>query len=198
MDSFAAGVAYGAKSILMPMRSLTVVGAITALCVAVAMLCAATIGQVMDLRVAVSIGAAMLIALGVVNLLYEYLVGAALLEYGDGKGDPRQITFSFGKLVISIMAKPEAADMDGSKSISVYEAVFLGFALGVDNMVATFAAGLMGMLPLYTPVLMGFIQMAFIASGIWLSHLAFMENLAKRFPYLPGAVLIMLGLLRLR
>jgi putative sporulation protein YtaF len=160
------------------------------------MLCATTIGRVIDLQAAVSIGAVMLIALGVVSLLHEYLVGATPQECGDGRCKPRHITFSFGKLIIRIMAKPEAADMDDSKSISVYEALFLGLALGVDNMVATFAAGLMGLLPLYTPVLMGLIQMAFITSGIWFSRLAFMENLAKRFPYLPGAVLIMLGLLR--
>ena len=95
------------------------------------------------------------------------------------------------------MANPETADIDKSKSISPMEAIFLGLALGIDNMVATFAASLMGFLPFYTPLIMGVIQMAFLACGSWSSSHLLSESLKKRFPFLPGTILILIGLARL-
>lgn len=198
LDAFTAGVAYGMRNISVPLSSLTVVGTVTAVCVAASMLAATLLGQFLDLRVAVAAGSLLMIMLGILSLFQEYLARKVSAYEIPGEFSPRQLTFSVGRLVISIMAKPETADVDRSLSISWFEAVFLGLALGLDNIVATFAASLMGMLPLYTPLLMAVTQMLFIAAGNWASAHVLSPDMKKQFPFIPGTILVILGILRLR
>lgn len=198
MDAFAAGLAYGVRNITMPFRSLSIVGIVTAVCTAAAMIAAYVLGQFVELQSAVIAGAILLIVLGALSLFQEYLTKDVPSYPTQEEFTPRKISFPIGKLVISIMARPETADVDNSKSISSFEAIFLGLALGLDNMVATFAACLMGILPWYTPLAMGVVQMALIAAGCWASTRLLSESMKKRFPFVPGAILIMMGLLRLR
>lgn len=198
LDSFAAGVAYGLKNIRMTGKSLVIVGVVTAACTALAMFCAGILGQFLDVHIAVFTGSLLLVCLGAISLFQEYLTKNVSAYEIDGEITAGKLTFSLGKLVISIMVRPETADIDHSKSISPVEAIFLGLALGIDNMVATFAAGLMGLLPLYTPLLMGVIQMAFIVVGSLASSRLVSESWKQKFPYLPGTILILIGLIRLR
>jgi putative sporulation protein YtaF len=198
LDSFAAGVAYGLKNIRMPFFSLVIVGLVTAVCTGLAMLGASVLDRFIDLQIAVVAGSLLLIGLGAFSLFQEYLSKNAVIYQPGGDVSIRQLTFSLGRLVINIMVRPETADIDQSCSISPLEAVFLGLALGVDNMVATFAASLMGMLPLYTPLLMGLIQMALISLGSQSACRMLSESWKRRFPFLPGTILILIGLIRLR
>jgi len=197
IDGFIAGAAYGLKNIKMPFGSLLIVGMVTVICTITAMLGASYLDQLINPHLAILCGSLLLIALGLLSLFQEYLTKDVAVYEADGEITARKLTISLGRLVISIMAKPETADVDHSKRISSTEAIFLGLALGVDNMVATFAAALMGFLPLYTPLLMGVIQITVIAAGVYASSRILSDRLKKRFPYLPGAILILLGLLRL-
>lgn len=198
MDGFIAGIAYGLKKIKLPFASLLIVGTVTIACTGTAMLGASYLEQFINPHIAIFCGSLLLIGIGLFSLFQEYLA-KTLPSYEAENGDlsARQLTISIGRLVISIMAKPETADVDQSKRISPVEAVFLGLALGLDNMVATFAAALIGFLPLYTPLLMGTIQIIVLATGTYASSHIVSENVKKRFPYLPGILLILLGLLRL-
>src|SRR5262249_50952254 len=137
------------------------------------------------------------IALGLFALLQAHLSTVAAVDDGDGEVALRQITFSVGRLVINIMLRPEAADLDHSKVISAVEAIFLGLALGVDNAVATFAAALTGVLPFYTPVVMALLQVSFISIGFYGVVRLISDDLKRRVPYWSGTILILLGLLRL-
>lgn len=195
LDSFAAGVSYGLKNIRMPLRSLATVGLVTAVCTGISMLFAKLIDKLIDVHTAVIVGSILLVSLGLFNIIQEYLTKDHSLYNMDNPS--RRLCFSVGKLVISIMAKPEAADMDQSKSISPIEALFLGLALGIDNMVATLAASLIEALPLYTPLLMGLIQMLFVATGRWASCRLVSDTFKNKVPYLPGTILILIGLMRL-
>lgn len=102
-----------------------------------------------------------------------------------------------GRVIICIMADPEYVDFDHSKSISPQEALFLGFALGLDNMAAIFGACLIGVLPAQTPILMALIQMGLVFLGIRIAGFLSLDNLTIRWPYLPGAILVLMALLRL-
>jgi putative Mn2+ efflux pump MntP len=95
------------------------------------------------------------------------------------------------------MARPEVADVDESKHIGSMEAVFLGLALGIDNMIAASAASLGGLLPVYTPLAMAAIQVAFISVGVYGSEWLISHRVRFRLPYVSGTVLIVLGLYRL-
>lgn len=197
IDGFVAGIAYGLKNIRLPMTSLSIVGFVAAICTAVAMIMAYLVGQLINTDIAIAIGAFLLIMLGIWSLFQQYLTKDVASYELNGDVTARKLTFSLGRLVISIMAKPETADVDKLGVISPLEAVFLGFAVGADAMVGTFAAALMGPLPFYTPLVIGIIHMLCIAAGCYSSQKLISERIKKRFPYLPGALLILLGILRL-
>lgn len=197
MDGFVAGMAYGLKNIRMPFTSVTIVGIVTMTGTAIAMLCAYSLGKFINTQVAIIVGAGLLIMLGLWSLFQQYLTKNITSYEMDGEVTVRKLTFSLGQLVVSIMAKPETADIDRQGSINSLEAVFLGVALALDAMVATFGATLMGGMPIYTPLAVGIIHMICISSGCYSSKRFVSEHLKKRFPYLPGTILIILGLLRL-
>ena len=197
IDGFVAGIAYGLKNIRMPITSLLIVCMTTIVCVGAAMGTAYVLGTFINTQLATLLGALVLILIGLFTLFQEYLLKDANDCIRNGATISPKLTFSIGRIVINIMADPEKADIDHSQLISPLEALFLGLALGVDNMVATFAAALIEPLPLYTPVLMGLIQILVIAAGIYTSKRFVTDNFKKSFSYLPGIILIMLGLIRL-
>jgi putative sporulation protein YtaF len=197
IDGFVAGVAYGIKNIRMPLASLFIVGIVAALLTSAAMVCANVLGKIINTHLAIIFGASLLIMLGVWSVFQQFFTKDIAAYEADGEISVRKLSFSVGRLVISIMAKPETADVDHLGIISPLEAVFLGVALGIDAMVGTFAAALMGVLPLYTSLAVGIIHMFCIASGCYLSSRYIAEKIKKKVPYLPGALLIILGLLRL-
>lgn len=194
LDAFAAGAAYGLKSIKMPVSSFAVIGLITALCTSLAMALAFFLGSFLNTHLAVAAGSLLLIAIGAWNIFQEYLTKKSCPNTIDPDAC---LTFRIGRIVIRIMADPETADVDHSCSISPSEAILLGLALGIDNMIATFAAALIKPLPLYTPAVMAFIQVLLIAVGIVAASRLVSEDIKKRLPYVPGTILIILGLLRL-
>ncbi|MBP2639029.1 MAG: hypothetical protein H6Q72_4936 [Firmicutes bacterium] len=197
IDGFVAGLAYGLKNIRMPFASLSIVGVVACICTAIALVLAYFVGQFVNTELAIFIGALLLIMLGLWSLFQQYLTKNIASYEVTGEVTARKLTFSLGRLVISIMAKPETADVDKLGIISSLEAVFLGVAVGADAMVGTFAAALMGPLPLYTPAVIGIIHMLCISSGFYSSRKLVSERIKKQFPYLPGTLLILLGILRL-
>jgi putative sporulation protein YtaF len=197
LDALASGVAYGLKKIDMPLRSLGIIGLVTVVATGFAMVGGALAGGLLDLRMATVVGASLMMLLGIYRLLTDFLTrDTALSEHGHPRMRPR-LSFSVGTLVIRIMAKPEAADMDQSKHISSGEAMFLGMALGVDNMVAASAASLGQGLPIYTPLVMGVFQVGLISIGVFGAAWLVDHRVRFRFLYLSGTVLVALGLLRL-
>lgn len=197
IDGFVAGAAYGLKNIRMPLKSLGIVFLVTALCSSFAMFIAYILEQYINTHIAILSGACLLVLLGGWSLFQQYLTKDVEAFEIDGEVTAQKLTFSIGRLVISIMAKPETADVDKLGSISPLEAVFLGLAVGADGAVGTFAAALMGMLPLYTPLIIGIIHVICVGAGCYSSARFIPEHLKKRFPYLPGTLLIILGLIRL-
>ena len=197
IDGFVAGIAYGLKNIRMPLYSLAIVGLVTGVCTAFAMLSAYILGQFINTNIAMIMGACLLVGLGIISLFQQYLAKNVPSYEIEGEITAKKLTLSLGNLVISIMAKPETADVDHLGVISSLEAFFLGFALAVDAMVGTFGAALMGPLPIYTPIVIALIHMLCLASGCYFSAHLVSDKLKQRFPYLPGTLLIILGLLRL-
>jgi putative sporulation protein YtaF len=187
------------KGIRMPLRSLSVVGVVTAICVTIAMLGTHVLGQFVDVYIATLTGASLLIALGIYRLLLDYLTkDVAMHEPGHHyHAIPRKLTFSIGELVFRIIVKPETADLDRSRHISSMEAIFLGFALGIDNMIAASAATLGGFLPIYAPLAMGVVQASLLAAGVYGCLWLINHRVRFRLPYVSGTVLIALGLVRL-
>jgi len=197
IDGFVAGIAYGFKNICIPITSIVIVCIITIFCTGAGMAAAYVLGTFINTQLALLLGALLLILIGLFSLMQEFFTKDAFESMVNGEIISPKLTFSIGRLVINIMSNPELADVDHSQGINHFEALFLGFALGVDNMIATFAAALMEPLPFYTPLLMGIIQISVISAGIYTSTHLISDQLKKSFPYLPGTLLILLGIIRL-
>lgn len=197
IDGFVAGIAYGLKNICIPITSLLIICITTILCTATAMATASIIGTLINTNLAILLGALILIIIGLFNLFQEYLITNSNDFLTAKTSVAPKLTFSIGRLVINIMADPEKADMDCSKIINPLESLLLGLALGIDNMIATFAAALIEKLPLYIPLIMGVIQIMVITAGVYASKHFISDKLKKRFPYVPGILLIILGFIRL-
>jgi putative sporulation protein YtaF len=193
IDALAAGTAYGLKNIRVPLLSLLVIGAITGLCTVGAMISAQSFSAVINSSLVAWLGAVLLFILGFWSIIIEYL--ARVTNQNDKQAE--KLTHSLGEMIVDVMAQPELADSDKSNSISCIEAISLGIALGMDNMIATFAACMLGNLPVYTPLIMAGVQMMLITLGIQVATCCIPNHIKSGIPYIPGVVLIIIGLTRL-
>lgn len=197
IDGFVAGIAYGLKKIIIPTISLFIIGIATILCTGFAMGTAYLLGAYINTKLAIIVGAFLLTTMGLYSIIQEYLRAINKDHPLEAIVTSESKPYSASQLLITIINKPESADVDHSQTISPLEAILLGLALGVDNMIAIFAAVLVSPLPLYTPLSMGFIQIVVITLGIYVSNHLISDQLKKRIPYLSGLILIFLGLIRL-
>ncbi|MBP2642322.1 MAG: hypothetical protein H6Q67_209 [Firmicutes bacterium] len=199
IDGFLTGIAYGVKGITLPLRSLLIVCINPAFSTAFAMFFAYKAIQYININFAITGGAFILITIGIFHLVKEAARKYHFSYLQITKYLPLEKDTLLGKFFFAILSEPLAADMDHSNSISSLEALFLGLALGLDNMVAIFAASLINPLPYYTPLVMGCIQLILIAAGRWLSAQFVTEKLEQNgLSYLLGLTLICLGLWRLK
>jgi putative sporulation protein YtaF len=200
LDALAAGAAYGTRGIHMPIASIGMIGVATVVCTTIAMSATHLLSaSLIDARVATAIGALLLILLGVYRFLLDYLTSHSEVppQESNQHAAASGLRFSVGGLVIEIMAKPEAADIDRSMHISPIEAIFLGLALVIDNMVAASAANLGHALPVYTPFAMAAVQMAFVSIGFHGSEQLVSHHVHFRLRFVSGSVLVLLGVVRL-
>ena len=194
------GVAYGTRGIHMPITSIGMIGVVTVVCTTLAMFAThLLLARLIDAHVATITGASLLVLLGIYRFLLDYLTSQDEVrpQASHQHAKARGFRFSVGSLVIRIMAKPEAADIDRSMHISPIEAVFLGLALVIDNMVATSAATLGHGLPAYTPFAMAAMQMAFLSIGFNGSEQLIRHHVHFRLRFVSGSVLVLLGVVRL-
>ncbi len=185
IDALIAGIAYGAKGITIGKTSLLLVGLLTGVFTVLAMPLSYLVGNLINLQTAQFCGISLLFILGLWSTFQEYAAKKIL-----------KISFSLGRIIINIMITPETVDIDHSLSISLTEAGLLGLALGIDNMIATFAVSLIKMLPWYTPLIMGGLQMLFITTGAIIAKKIIPAHWKVYLSFIPGIALILLGLIR--
>lgn len=190
MDGFFAGMAYGAKKIRIPTLSLVIVSAATLFYTALATFGSYFLAFAIQAKTAADIGASLLILIGGVSIIKQLSISHKMQPAAKKK-------FFTKNIFLYVIEKPECADIDHSNHLNVMEALLLGTALGIDNMTATFAAGLAAPLPAYTPLSMCIIQTALLYSGICIAQKLISPAYKKKLSYLPGVVLILIGLLRM-
>lgn len=183
MDGFFAGIAYGIKKIHIPILSLAVIGAATLFYTGLAAYGSHFLVSILNSKITTIIGSLLLMSIGAVSIIKQLPI-------------PCQSHMN-NNIFLHVIETPEKADMDHSNRLNTIEALLLGTALGIDNMVATFAAGLAESLPIYTPLVMCIMQTLLLYSGIVVSKKIISPRLKERLAYLPGIVLILIGLFRI-
>nr|WP_249436093.1 manganese efflux pump [Paenibacillus sp. Marseille-Q4541] len=100
-------------------------------------------------------------------------------------------------IVIQILKKPSAADMDDSGSISGYEAMWLGIALSLDAFGAGLGAALLGLPPLLTSIMIALFSGVFLVFGLKAGFRFASSTFVQSLTALPAIMLIIMGILKL-
>lgn len=206
LDSLSVGVAYGLRDIRIPLISVIMIAFCSGLVMFVSMNVGAMLTAFLPVEVSKGIGAVILIGIGVWALFSSRGAESA----GDGHNDGRQP--SDGRdvepnpvlsmeikplgLVIQILKKPSAADVDRSGIITIGEAVLLGAALSLDALGAGLGAALIGLSPWVSAIAVSLMSGLFLLCGIRLGHRGRHSPWLRQFSYLPGFILIFTGLSR--
>lgn len=197
LDSFGVGLTYGIRKIRIPFKSIAIITFCSAMMIIISMQLGSVLMSLMSPETVKRIGPIILIAVGGWTLLQ-----VLCKQDKDEVPLKREKTVlkleirSLG-LVVHILKKPTAADVDGSGVISPLEATFLGVALSLDAFGAGIGAAMVGFSPWITAFLIALMSGLFLAIGLrfgqWASHLKWIRNVV----YLPGCLLILIGLLKL-
>jgi len=198
LDSFGAGVSYGARQIKVPILSLLIISLISVAAISISMLGGQVLLTMIPVRLAHQLGGVLLLVIGL-WVLYQARRTEPQSESGnDINGDTRiyKIRIRPLGLVIQVLREPAKADLDSSGVISPQEALLLGTALAVDAFLAGFAVSMLGFSIGLTALVVGLGHFLLTYLGILAGHTLQASRLGRRLTALPGCILIMLGIIK--
>jgi putative sporulation protein YtaF len=208
LDGFGAGVAYGMRRIKIPWFSLVIICLASSLAISLSMFFGYLTGSLFAPVWANRIASLILVIMGCWIILQAWKSRAIRRALAEGKDSSASYTEdnkeaekiiivsikSLG-IVIQILREPERADLDDSGTINAKEAAILGFALAMDALGAGFGAAMTGFTPFLTPVVVGICKFFLVSSGLYLGAHKINGRLGEKAAFLPGVVLILLGIL---
>lgn len=201
MDSFGVGITYGMRRIRLPILPTMVIAGCSAIAFFLSMKVGGWLTSGVSLHVTTLLGAAILILLGSWAILQNFWKKTQPKEQEMLNPSKPKYVYRFELkhlgLIIEILRSPTLADIDRSGSISALEAFFLGLALSLDSLGAGLAAVMIGLSPVYCSLIIGLMSALFIRMGMWFGFRYADHKWSTAFTYLPGVLLISIGLFRL-
>lgn len=207
LDSFGVGISYGLRRIKIPIPSILIITSCSAVLVLLSMQLGKWLSGFISMETANITGAIILIGIGcwaIFNLYHnretshsDVPVNVAAYPGAMETSEPLpvlKIEIKTLGLVIHILKKPTAADVDRSGIITGAEAALLGVALSLDGFGAGIGAALMGYSPWLTAMLFSNLCTIFILAGLRLGFLYSNIQWVRRMSFIPGAILILFGL----
>ncbi|MEK3807686.1 sporulation membrane protein YtaF [Metabacillus sp. JX24] len=196
LDSFSVGFTYGLRKMSMPFKSVFIIACCSAVTLLLAMGVGHALASVLPHSLTGKLGGIILIGIGA-WVLYQFLQPVREMTKEESEKTLLNLEIKSFGIVINILSRPAAADIDKSGTITGVEALLLGFALSLDAFGAGIGAALLGYSPFATSVLVAVMSSLFVMFGIKSGHLfsrfAWMEKLS----FLPGVLLIILGIWKL-
>ena len=199
LDSFSVGFTYGLRQMKIPFRSVLLIACCSAVTLLLAMLVGKGITVIVGPQFAESIGGSVLIILGMWALYQVWRSGKE--QHGETTNsailhDQTLVKLEIRSLglVIHILRRPMAADIDGSGTITGLEALLLGVALSLDAFGAGIGASMLGLPPWGLAATVAVMSSLFVVGGIVVGKRLSHAQWVNRCTILPGIVLIMLGL----
>ncbi|MDQ0416765.1 putative sporulation protein YtaF [Croceifilum oryzae] len=211
LDSFSAGVTYGLRRIRIPISSILIIAGCSGLSIFLTMVIGDQISLWLSPQMEKWIGATILILLGCWTL-FHYITRNEQDREDIDNGQNGQVDMSAAQvidpkvwiwelpkwgLVIQILKKPTTADMDHSGSINAAEAILLGIALSLDSLGAGLGVALLGYSPFTVAGLITLMCGIFLRFGMWIGFRFQYNGFGDFISYLPGIILIVLGLFRI-
>lgn len=197
LDSFSVGLTYGLRKLKIPFKSIFVIACCSAITLLASMMIGQLLTKVLPPALTERLGGFILIVIGA-WVLYQFFRSN---ERDDEAEVDEKTIFnveikSLG-IVIQILQKPTAADMDQSGTITGVEALLLGVALSLDAFGAGFGAALLGYPPLNMAILVATMSSLFVYAGIQAGHLFSKISILDKLSWLPGFILILIGILKM-
>ncbi|NGP45019.1 sporulation membrane protein YtaF [Bacillaceae bacterium SIJ1] len=188
LDGLAVGLSYGLRRIYIPWSSALLIATCSALIFLIAMQFGSLIALALSESLAETIGGWIFIVLGGWIVFQLYRQGGEQEEVPQLKEEDGENAW------IGVMKKPSTADIDHSGSIVGIEAVFLGVALSLDAFAAGVGAALLLVPPLPISAGIALTSIICLQLGVWLGRSVRGVRWIERWRFLPGLVLIMMGL----
>lgn len=203
LDGFGVGLAYGLRRIRIPMGSLIVIALCTVFAMGISMLFGNWVTLWLRFIPARLLGAAILLTLGTFQLsrsiwnrkreIFPQAVPAMATVIQQPVLEPVfRFQLSFFGLVIQVLKTPDIADVDGSGGISLRESILLGSALAMDAFASGIGAAMAGV-TLSVIGIVALTQIIMLRLGQQMAG-KIPESWTTKAEYLPGAVLILVGL----
>ncbi|MCL2531136.1 MAG: manganese efflux pump [Oscillospiraceae bacterium] len=194
IDAFAAAFAYGSNKIKIPARSLCLINVVCSGVLTLTLLLGSLISGWLPVGLAAGMGFAILFLLG----FYKLSSSVVRMIVQRNRDFCREFNFNAFdlKFILHLCANPQAADIDGSRVLTMGEAAALAIALSLDGLAVGFGAA---MSQVNKPaVIICSLVMGFVA--LWLgSRLG--NGVAKKLPFnlswLGGALLMILAVVGL-
>lgn len=193
LDSFSVGFTYGLRKMVLPIKSVLIIAS----CSAISLMIAVSIGhgleKILSPHITASLGGIILMVLGA-GVLYQFFRPEK--EKDLLKHEKIIVNFEIRSLgiVINILKKPMSADFDQSGTITGIEAIMLGFALSLDAFGAGIGAAMLGFPPLFLALTVAIMSSLFVLFGIKSGSFFNQFVWIQKFTFLPGVLLILIGI----
>lgn len=195
IDGIGAGVAYGLRHIRIPLASLAIVGLCTGSLMTVSMAAGGFLATLLPLHRANSVGAVILISVGLWQLLLGWRHYLGQYEVSTKDRPLLHVRIPILGVAVQVLRDPAAADVNRSGVIDTRESLLLGLALGLDALGAGFGAAMTGF-PFWIVPGVALACMSSVYAGSWMGRWAGSRWSGRRGFALPGLLLILLGLLQ--
>jgi len=213
LDGFGAGVTYGLRRIRIPLASAVIIACCSGFVIWLSMAAGALVTDWLPSAVTKLAGALLLTCIGIWTLLQlarskqDAASHGTVEPPGGESGGPdltaeRQTTVWRIELkrlgvVIAILRSPQAADVDRSGVITASEAFLLGFALSLDAFGAGLGMAMLGFPPLPAALMVALASGLFLRFGMVVGLRFASWRGTRALAWLPGLILILMGLTRL-
>lgn len=203
LDSFGAGVAYGTRKIQVPPLSLLIISLISMAAISISMLAGKILLPYLPPEAAHRTGGVILLCIGLWVLFQARKTEHFPREekaVAEQAPDPKIVEIRIRPLgmVVQILSEPARADLDRSGVITPGEAVLLGLALAMDAFAAGFAVSMLGFSIGTTALVVGIGHFCLTYAGITVGRLFATCRISRQLTALPGCLLILLGLSKIR
>ncbi|HET7627331.1 MAG TPA: sporulation membrane protein YtaF [Bacillales bacterium] len=192
LDSFSVGTAYGLKKTKIPLCSVLIIAACSACVLFLAMNFGKSLESLLSQNAARATGGWLLVALGFAALLHYFVSGRELSR------EMIHVRIRPLGILIQILKDPEQADADHSGTISPAEAFVLGCALSFDAFGAGIAAAFVEYSALFTACLVACMSGLFLWGGKTFGFHFSESGWLKKVSFVPGILLILIGLSRMK
>lgn len=213
MDAFTVGIAYGMRRIRLPLTSLLIISLMSVGALSISMLAGQLVTRLVPAALTHRLGGIILLLIGC-WAMYQYHCQKKtchpLAEQPENCPPPpapgpescpapvQLLQMRFLGLMVQVLKEPQIADRDLSGVISSREALLLGLALSMDALTAGVAVSLIGFSLAPTAVCVGAGHILLTTAGMMLGRGLSGSSLGRQLAALPGILLILLGISKLR